>query len=40
MSKMHWLGTVMTSANEKGEIVDNKAAIEQAFELGKKAATP
>jgi multimeric flavodoxin WrbA len=40
MSKMTWLGTVMTSANEKGEIVDNQAAIQQAVELGKKAATP
>ena len=39
MSKMHWLGAVMTSANDKGEIADNEAAIQQAFELGKKAAT-
>ncbi len=40
MSKMQWLGTVMTSANEKGEIVDNEVAIQQAAELGKKATTP
>ncbi len=38
MSKMHWLGTVMASANGKGEIADNEEAKQQAFELGKKAA--
>ena len=40
MTKMHWLGAVMASATEKGEIVNNQTAIQEAFELGKKAATP
>lgn len=39
MTKMHWLGAVMASASDKGDIVTNEAAIQQAFELGKKAAT-
>lgn len=40
MMKMHWLGAVMASANDKGEIAGNETALKQAFELGKKAATP
>ena len=40
MTKMHWLGTVMASANDKGDIVKNESAMQQAYELGKKAATP
>ncbi len=40
MTKMTWLGAVMASASEKGEIVNNETALRQAFELGKKAATP
>jgi multimeric flavodoxin WrbA len=40
MTKMNWLGEVMTSAADKGDIAQNKAALQQAFELGKKAATP
>lgn len=40
MTQMHWLGAVMTSAAEKGEIANNEKALREAFELGKKAATP
>ena len=40
MTKMNWLGAVMTSANNKGEIARNETALREAFELGKKAATP
>jgi multimeric flavodoxin WrbA len=40
MTKMHWLGAVMASAADKGDIVKNEIAIQEAFELGKKAATP
>lgn len=40
MSKMHWLGVVMASASDKGEIAANEEAKQEAFELGKKAATP
>ena len=40
MTKLIWLGAVMTSANEKGEIANNEKALREAFELGKKAATP
>jgi multimeric flavodoxin WrbA len=39
MSKMTWMGTVMASANEKGEVAGNEEAQKQAFELGRKAAT-
>ncbi len=38
MSKMTWLGTVMASANEKGEITNNKEALQEAFELGRRSA--
>ncbi len=40
MTKMNWLGAVMATANEKGEISQNEAAKKQALELGRKAATP
>lgn len=40
MTKMQWLGTVMAAASDKGEIATNKAVLEEAFELGKKAAAP
>ena len=40
MTRMHWLGAVMASAAEKGEIANNETALREAFELGKKAATP
>jgi len=39
MTKMHWLGAVMASATDKGEIGENEMAVNAAFELGKKAAT-
>ncbi len=34
MTKMSWLGTVMASASEKGEISGNEIIKKQAFELG------
>lgn len=40
MTKMTWLGAVQASANTKGEIAGNDKALKEAFELGKKAATP
>jgi hypothetical protein len=40
MSKMHWLGTLMASANDRGEIMGDDKAMAEAFLLGKKAATP
>ena len=40
MTKMNWLGAVMASANDKGDIANNKAALREAFALGKKAAMP
>lgn len=40
MTKMTWLGAVLASANDKGEITKNEASLRDAFELGKKAATP
>jgi multimeric flavodoxin WrbA len=39
MTKMRWLGAVMASANDKGDIVKNEKARKQAFQLGEKAAT-
>jgi multimeric flavodoxin WrbA len=39
MTKMHWLGEVMTSAADKGDIVKDEKAKKHAFELGRKAAT-
>ncbi len=40
MARMNWLGAVMASAAEKGEIANNDAALREAWELGRKAATP
>ncbi len=40
MTKMNWIGAVMASAANKGDIVKNETAIREAFELGRKAATP
>ncbi len=40
MTKMNWLGDVMTSAADKGDILKDEKARKQAWELGKKAATP
>ena len=40
MTKMRWLGVVMASAADKEDIIKNEKARKQAFELGKKAATP
>jgi multimeric flavodoxin WrbA len=40
MTKMNWLGAVMTSAADKGDIIKDEMAKKQAFELGRKAATP
>lgn len=40
MTKMHWLGAVMASAADKGEVAGNEAALKESFELGKKAVTP
>ena len=40
MTKMHWLGDVMTSAADRGDIIKDEKARKQAFELGRKAATP
>jgi multimeric flavodoxin WrbA len=39
MTKLTWLGVVMTSANDKGDIINDETAKKQAFELGRKAAT-
>ena len=40
MTKLTWLGAVMASASDKGDIARDKAALQQAYGLGKKAATP
>lgn len=40
MTKMKWIGAVMASASEKGDIVKDEKSREQAFELGRKAAMP
>ena len=40
LTKLSWLGAVMTSASDKGEILKDETAKQQAFELGKKAAMP
>ena len=37
-TKLRWIGTVMVSATEKGEIAANAAAGREAYELGRKAA--
>jgi len=38
MTKMRWLGAVMASASEKGEISMDETARKKARELGVKAA--
>jgi multimeric flavodoxin WrbA len=38
--KLRWIGTVMASASEKGEIAKNETAKQEAYDLGRKAATP
>jgi len=40
MTKMNWLGAVMTSAAEKGQIVNSEKSLREAFELGTRAASP
>ncbi len=40
LTKLSWLGAVMTSAADKGDIIKDEMAKKQAFDLGKKAATP
>jgi len=40
MTKLNWIGVVMASASDKGEIIKDENARKQAFELGKKAARP
>ncbi len=39
MTKMNWLGAVMTSAADKGDILKDEKSKKQAWELGKKATT-
>ena len=39
MTQLSWLGAIMTSAADKGDILKDEKARKQAFELGKKAAT-
>jgi len=39
MTKLTWLGAVMTSAADKGDILNDETAKKQARELGKKTAT-
>jgi len=38
MTKMKWLGAVMASASEKGDILKDEKTRKQAFEFGEKAA--
>ncbi len=38
-TKLRWIGTVMASATEKGEIDKNQTAKQEAYDLGRKAAT-
>ena len=39
-TKLHWIGAVMASASDKGEIAKDERAKREAFELGRQAATP
>ena len=39
-TKLRWIGAVMASATEKGEIAANEAAQNEAYELGRRAALP
>ena len=36
-TRLRWIGAVMASATEKGEIAKNEAALKEAYELGRKA---
>jgi hypothetical protein len=38
--KLKWIGAVMVSAGAKGEIAKNEKAKKEAYDLGKKGATP
>jgi hypothetical protein len=38
MTKMYWLGAVMASASDKGDIIKDNTARKKVFELRKKAA--
>jgi len=38
-TKLRWIGAVMTSATDKGEIAKDESAKRKAYELGRKAAT-
>jgi multimeric flavodoxin WrbA len=40
MTKLNWLGVVMASASDKGDIIKDEDARKKAFELGRKATTP
>jgi multimeric flavodoxin WrbA len=39
-TKLRWIGAVMASASDKGEIAKDEKAKQEAFELGRQAATP
>jgi multimeric flavodoxin WrbA len=38
-TRLRWIGAVMASASEKGEIARNETAKQEAYELGRKAVT-
>jgi multimeric flavodoxin WrbA len=38
-TKLKWIGTVQTSASERGEIAKNEKSLKEAYGLGKKATT-
>jgi multimeric flavodoxin WrbA len=38
-TQMKWIGAVMASATEKGDIAQNEKALKEAFDLGRLAAT-
>ena len=38
LTKLSWLGAVMTSASDKGDIIKDETARRQARKLGRKAA--
>ena len=39
-ARLNWIGVVQATAASKGEVAKNEAVKEQAYELGRKAATP
>ena len=39
MTKLNWLGVVMASASDKGDVIKDENAKKQAWELGRKAAS-